>query len=64
MRMGQVVGESDSKLTRPQSEPIRPSDLMATVFHVQGIDTNQQLINPAGRPVYLIENGKPIKELV
>ena len=64
LRMGQVVGESDSKITRPQSEPIRPSDLMATVFHVLGIDTNQQLINPAGRPVYLIENGKPIKELV
>lgn len=64
LRMGQVVGESDSKLYRPQSEPIRPQDLMATVFHVLGIDTKQQFFNQAGRPVFLIEDGKPIKELV
>lgn len=64
LRMGQVVGESDSKLYKPQSEPIRPQDLMATIFQVLGIDTKQQFVNQAGRPVFLIEDGKPIKELV
>lgn len=64
LRMGQVVGESDSKLYKPQTEPIRPQDLMATIFHVLGIDTKQQFFNQAGRPVFLIEDGKPIKELV
>src|SRR5690606_17683259 len=38
LRMGQVVGRSDDKATRPESAPIRPQDLMATIFEVLGID--------------------------
>ena len=44
--------------------PIRPQDLMATVFHVLGIDHKLQYLSPSGRPVYMIEDGKPIGELV
>ena len=47
-----------------QYDPVTPQDLMATVFHVLGIDSKMQIINPAGRPVSLIENGTPIGELV
>lgn len=64
LRMGQVVGESASKIDVPASTPIRPQDLMATVFHVLGVDTSIQFTDPAGRPVYMIEEGKPIAELV
>ena len=62
--MGQVVGESDSKAYRPASEVISPQDLMATIFGVLGIDPQAQLLNQAGRPVFLIDDGKPIAELV
>ncbi len=64
LRMGGAVGESAAKVDVPKSRPIRPQDLMATVFHVLGIDPKMQLINPAGRPVYMIEDGHPIEELV
>lgn len=64
LKMGQVVGESNSKAEVPHSTPITPQDLMATIFHVLGIDTRMQLVNPAGRPVYLIENGRPIADLI
>jgi len=64
LRMGQVVGESASKVDVPASTPIRPQDLMATIFHVLGIDTSIQFVDQAGRPVYMIEQGKPIAELV
>ncbi len=37
---------------------------MATVFHVLGIDRKTQFISNAGRPVYMIEDGQPIAELV
>ena len=37
---------------------------MATVFHVLGIDAQTQFMNTAGRPVYMIEEGQPIAELV
>jgi hypothetical protein len=64
LKTGQVVGESAPKVDVPKSTPIGPQDLMATVFHVLGIDPKVQFVNPAGRPVYMIENGKPIEELV
>jgi hypothetical protein len=64
LRMGQVVGESAPKADVPRSKPIRPQDLMATVFHVLGIEPHTQFVNPAGRPVYMLEDGQPISALV
>ena len=63
LKMGQVIGESDSKVTRPQTRPITPQDLMATVFETLGIDLGTQFVNQGGRPVYMVEHGKPIPEL-
>ncbi|HVX14454.1 MAG TPA: DUF1501 domain-containing protein [Pirellulales bacterium] len=64
LQMGQVIGQSASKVDVPHSAAIRPQDLMATVFHVLGIDPKSQLVNQTGRPVYLLEDGRPIHELV
>ncbi len=64
LRMGQVVGESAPKGDMPKTKPIRPQDLMATVFHVLGADPHTQFVNQAGRPVYMLEDGAPIPELV
>jgi uncharacterized protein (DUF1501 family) len=64
LKMGQVVGESMPKGDVPRTPPIRPQDLMATVFHVLGIPRDTQFINNAGRPVFMIEEGQPIAELV
>jgi hypothetical protein len=64
LKMGQVIGESAEKVDVPKTTPITPQDLMATVFDVLGIDKRIQFVNQAGRPVYMIENGKPIEALV
>ncbi len=64
LQMGQTIGESASKVDVPKSTPIRPQDLMATVFQVLGIDRATQFVNPGGRPVYMLEEGKPIAGLV
>ena len=64
LKMGQVVGQSARKLDVPQTTPIGPQDLMATIFHVLGINPRVQFVNSAGRPVYLLEEGKPIGELI
>jgi len=64
LNMGQVVGESSAKIEVPHTSPIRPHDLMATIFHLFGIPLRQQIVNFQGRPVYLLDNGQPIKELV
>jgi len=64
LKMGQVIGESSANAEVPKSAPIGPENLMATVFDVLGIDPRLQITNAAGRPVYLLEQGTPIRELV
>lgn len=64
LNMGQVVGESAEKVDVPKTKPIGPQDLMATIFHVLGIDRRIQYLSTGGRPTYMIEDGKPIEELV
>jgi hypothetical protein len=64
LKMGQVVGESAEKVDVPKTTPITPQDLMATVFHVLDFDKRIQFSNQSGRPTYMIENGRPIEELI
>ena len=64
LKMGQTVGQSDAKVSRPASQPIGPQDLMATIFHVLGMDRKTQFINQSGRPVNVIDSGQPIADLI
>ncbi len=65
LKMGQVIGESSARAEVPKSAPITPRELMATVFHVLGIDLDAQFPDASGRPQYLLPDGaKPIAELV
>ena len=60
---GTVIGDSMAKADIPKTSPIRPQDLMATVFDHLGIEPKTQFLNQGGRPVYLLENGRPIPQL-
>ncbi|MCI0379125.1 MAG: DUF1501 domain-containing protein [Gemmataceae bacterium] len=64
LRMGQVIGESDSRAANVRSRPITPGDLFATILQFLGIDPGIQFTHPSGRPVYMIEDGRPMAELV
>ncbi len=64
LKMGQVVGESSAKAEVPKTAPITPQDLMATVFHVLGLPRDLHYKDQSGRPVPMIDNGKPIAELM
>lgn len=64
LKMGQVVGESTAKAEVPKTKPITPQNLMATVFHVLGIPQDLHYKDNSGRPVPMIDGGKPIAELV
>ena len=64
LKMGQVVGESASKVDVPKTTPVTPQQLMATMMHVLGIDPSLQFVNQAGRPVFLLEDREPISELI
>jgi uncharacterized protein (DUF1501 family) len=64
LRMGQVVGETNSKSEFPVRDPVTPQDLMATVYRHLGIDPSITFPDFSGRPVPLLSTGRPIAQLV
>ena len=65
MKMGQVIGRSSSRGEHVADRPIDPQDVAATVYHHLGINA-RALTFPdyQGRPLYLLDRGEPIRELV
>ncbi len=63
LRMGQVVGATNSKGEYPAERPLRPHDLLATIYRHLGVDTRQTFTDFSGRPVAILPDGEPIAEL-
>jgi hypothetical protein len=42
LKMGQVVGQSSYKIEVPNTRPVSPQDLMATIFYMYGMDPRSQ----------------------
>jgi hypothetical protein len=61
---GQIVGSTNKLGTEPNSNPLTPSNVHATIYHVLGIDPKLQLLDPSGRPVSVLDDPTPIQELL
>jgi hypothetical protein len=65
MKVGQVLGVTDRQAGVVVSRPIHYQDVFATIYHNLGLDPETTTINdPNGRPQHLLDQGKPIHELV
>jgi hypothetical protein len=58
---GTVVGSSDARGMEPASDPVRPEDLAATIYHCLGIDYTQSISSPEGVRITLARGGAPIR---
>ena len=64
LKVGQVVGASDSSGGVPVESPYRPENVLALLYRHLGIDPSLTFPDNAGRPRYLLENRDLINELV
>jgi hypothetical protein len=64
LRMGQVIGETNARAERARSGNITFQNVLATVYHVLGIDMRVQLTDFNGRPQNLLTDAEPIRELL
>jgi hypothetical protein len=65
LNMGQVIGATTARGETPVGRPYTPRDVLATLYHVLGIDPGAiTLPDFGGRPRYLLENYRPISELL
>lgn len=63
VRGGQVIGESDRSAGYPKhGRIVTPADMCATVYQAMGIDPEQEIHDPDGRPLRLTL-GRPVSEL-
>ncbi|MFM9966487.1 MAG: DUF1501 domain-containing protein [Planctomycetaceae bacterium] len=64
LKGGVIVGATNSKAEFPIERALKPADILATVYHVMGIDPSTSFKDFAGRPVPMLDEGAPIAELI
>src|SRR6266702_4428970 len=61
---GRVVGKSDDIGAYPAERPVKPSEIVATIYHSLGLNLETHLPGPQSRPFPLVDYGtQPIREL-
>jgi hypothetical protein len=61
---GKVVGKTDRIAGSVVERPISPKDVLATVYHLLGIDPEATLTDRTGRPLPLVPDGSVIPEVL
>ncbi len=64
LKMGQAVGASTAKGERPKDRPVTVPQLLSTMYHTLGIDPAMTFPNGTGRPMYVLDDREPVKELL
>ena len=59
---GTVVGASDARGMEPASDPVKPEDIAATIYHCLGIDYTQSIASPEGVRITLARGGNHIRK--
>ncbi|HUQ71089.1 MAG TPA: DUF1501 domain-containing protein, partial [Planctomycetaceae bacterium] len=62
--VGQVIGETDSHGGRAKGRPYTPSNVLATLYRHLGIDTTTTIPDHANRPMHVLDDREPIRELL
>ena len=65
MKVGQVIGATDKQAGEATARPVHYQDVMATLYQNLGLPPHETTVtDTTGRPQYLCDTGKPIRELV
>jgi hypothetical protein len=64
LKMGQVIGETDTRAEKSKSGHISFQNIVATLYHVLGVNPRATLPDFNGRPQYLLDDPQPVRELI
>jgi hypothetical protein len=62
-RTGQVIGATNSKAEEPVARIMNSNCLLASIYERFGINTSETFPNSDGRPIHILPEGEPIREL-
>lgn len=63
VRGGQVIGATDKTGAYVVQRPVSPADVAATIYDAVGVDYGRELHQPDGRPMMILDQGAPVREL-
>ncbi len=61
---GRIIGASNARGEVPKDRPVRPQDLIVTLYNQLGLDPQTTFYNHSGRPVTIGGDGQVVRELV
>jgi uncharacterized protein (DUF1501 family) len=64
LRTGQVIGATTKDAGLPKDRPVTFQEVFATIYHTLGIDPDSTVPDRGGRPMRLLDELEPIRELV
>jgi Protein of unknown function (DUF1501) len=64
LKMGQAIGATSARGEYPKDRPYKAPQLLATLYQAIGIDPALTFPNGTGRPMYILDERKPVTELL
>jgi uncharacterized protein DUF1501 len=64
LKMGQAIGASTARGERPADRRYTVPQVLSTLYRTIGIDPARTFVNGAGRPIYLVDDREPVRELI
>ncbi len=63
-KRGHVYGRTDRHASDVAADPVSPKDILTTMYHLLGVDTEQMLRDKLGRPLPLVADGRVVREIL
>ncbi|HVA46887.1 MAG TPA: DUF1501 domain-containing protein [Pirellulales bacterium] len=64
IKRGAVVGRTDKHGGDVVDRPVSPKDILATIYHLLGVDAGTMLHDRLGRPLPLVAEGHVVREML
>ena len=64
LKMGQAIGSSSARGEYPRDKRYTVPQMLATLYKAVGIDPAKTFNNGSGRPMYILDQRDPVKELI
>lgn len=63
VRGGQVIGATNAAGDEIADHPVTEKDLFQSIYRCLKIDAQKENMSPIGRPIRIVDGGKPVKQL-
>jgi hypothetical protein len=64
LKMGQAIGASSARGEYPKDRKYSVPQVLSTLYRAMGIDPGKTFNNGAGRPMHIVEDREPVRELI